>query len=152
MSVVTDIISAIRNLRHESNVNPAAKIHAILAAKKWAKLLEEKRETIMRLAKIEKLEIAGAAPKIHPAITHYTSDGVEIILPLKDLIDVKTELKRITEEKNNLKAYIASMEAKLGNKNFVKKAPQEIVKGEREKLALAKEKYANIEKRIRALE
>ncbi len=144
MSVVVEAITSIRNLRQEAGIDAGKKIHAVLASKKWLDLLEEKREPIMRLARIEKLDIVAVSPKIKPALSSYTTQGVEIILPLGDLVDVDGERKRLTEEKENLEQYLKSLESKLGNDNFVKRAPKEIVAAEQEKLASSKEKLAKI--------
>lgn len=151
MNVVIETISAIRNLRHESNINPALKIHAVLSSKKWKKLLEEKREPIMRLGRLSNLDITVATPHLNPALTEYTDTGIEIILPLKDLIDIKAEIKRLNEEKENLKKYISSLETKLNNANFTARAPTEIVEAERGKMAVAAEKLRKIEKRTLAM-
>lgn len=148
MSVVVEVISAIRNLRQESGIEPAKKLHAILANKKFTKLLEEKREVIMRLARISKLEILETAPSIHPALTHYTKQGVEILLPLAELIDVKAEIARLTKEKNTVGTYIKSLESKLNNKNFVSRAPKEIVDAEKEKLTASKDKLMNLTQKL----
>ncbi|MEK9132103.1 MAG: valine--tRNA ligase [Patescibacteria group bacterium] len=148
MSVMVDAVTAIRNLRQESKIEPAKKIRAILASAKWKELLEEKREPIMRLARLSELEILEKSQKIHPSLTHYTNDGVEIILPLADLIDVKAETARLTEEKKDLEKYITSMEAKLENPNFAARAPREIVATEKDKLRIAKEKLEKINSQL----
>lgn len=151
MSVIIDTVTAIRNLRHESNINPAQKIRAILSAKKWKKLLEEKREPICRLAGLGKLEILEKAPVIHPALTHFTAAGVEILLPLEGLVDIQKERGRLNEEKENLENYLRSLESKLGNSNFRERAPAQIVKAEEEKLKSAKFKLEKILDKLNAL-
>ncbi|MBI2638623.1 class I tRNA ligase family protein [Candidatus Peregrinibacteria bacterium] len=152
MSVVINTVTAIRNLRHESKIEPAKKIHAIFVSKKWQKLLEEKREPIMRLAKLGELEILSQAPHVHPALTHYTDDGVEIFIPLAGLIDIDAEQKRLTNEKEQLEQYAASLQTKLANEHFTSRAPKEIVETERVKLKTAKGKLSAITLQIKNLE
>ncbi len=152
MSVVVDSVTAIRNMRHESHIEPTKKISVILVSNKWKTLLEEKREPIMRLARLEKLEILASAPKIGPALTHYTNDRVEIFLPLEGIIDVQAERKRLADEKEQLQQYSASLEAKLSNEHFITRAPKAIVETERVKLAAAKEKLEKITQQLKSLE
>lgn len=151
MSVVLEVISAIRNVRHESNINPAEKIHAVIISKKWRHLLEEKREPIMRLSHLAKLEIEEAAPKIHPALSQVTKQGVEILIPVAGVLDSEAERKRLNEEKINLEKYIKSVSAKCKNPQFVKKAPREIVQTEKEKLKTAEEKLQKVTAQIEKL-
>lgn len=152
MSVIINVVTAIRNLRHESKIEPAKKIRAILVSKKWQKLLEEKREPIMRIAKLGELEILSKAPHVHPALTNYTNDGVEIFVPLAGLIDIDAEQKRLANEKEQLEQYAASLQAKLANKHFTSRAPKEIVETERVKLSTAKEKLSAIARQLINLE
>jgi valyl-tRNA synthetase len=151
MAVIIEAITAIRNLRHEKKIDPTKKIHAVFVTKKWKKILEEKREPIMRLARLEKLEIFDGAQKIHPALQGYTKSGVEIILPVKELMDLDAERNRLTEELENLQQYRGSLEAKLGNENFLKRAPLEIVEAERTKLKVTEEKIGKIEGQLKRL-
>lgn len=144
MSVVLEVISAIRNVRHESGMSPSEKIHAVVITKKWCHLLEEKREPIMRLAKLANLDIKEDAPKIHPALSQVTKQGIEILIPVKGVLDSEAERKRLDEEKINLEKYIKSVSAKCKNPQFVKKAPREIVEAEKEKLKAAEEKLHKV--------
>lgn len=64
-----------------------------------------------------------------------TVAGVEIFADLADLIDVEAEIARTEREIERLQQVLASKEKKLANKNFVARAPEEIVSRERESLA-----------------
>ena len=63
--------------------------------------------------------------------------GSAVFLPLADLIDLGDEEKRIGKEIAQLGKYVASTQKKLGNANFVSRAPEEVVAAEREKVATA---------------
>lgn len=151
ISVVLEVISSIRNVRHESGINPKEKIRAVIISKKWKKLLEEKREPIMRLAKLASLTISEEAAKIHPALSQVTKSGVEILIPADKLLDIASERKRLEEEKTNLDRYLNSLSTKLKNKQFASKAPQEIVAAEKEKFKSAQEKLEKISRQLQTL-
>lgn len=144
INVLIEVITAIRNLRQESGINVAQKIHAVVASEKWKALLEEKKEPLIRMARLEKLEIVDKAPKIHPALTTFTANKVEIILPAAELVDLNKEKGRLNKEKANLENYIKGLSAKLNNENFAKNAPANIVDEERKKLVDAKEKLEKV--------
>lgn len=78
-------------------------------------------------------------------------NGVEIYLPLKGLIDVEKETARLNKELEKLEKEIKRLAGKLGNEGFLKKAPEQVVAGEKEKLAGYEEKKKSVESRIQEL-
>ncbi len=60
-------------------------------------------------------------------------DKCEILIPLKDLIDLDKEIERLEKEKEKLEGELKRVRGKLSNKGFVEKAPREIVEKERDK-------------------
>ena len=75
-------------------------------------------------------------------------NGVEIYLPLKGLIDVEKETARLTKERDKLAKEISRLAGKLQNEGFLKKAPEQVIAAEREKLAGYEEKQKAVEERI----
>jgi valyl-tRNA synthetase len=67
------------------------------------------------------------------------SDGSLVTVPLGDLIDLAKECARLQSEAERLAGAIRGQEAKLGNAQFVAKAPEAVVAREREKLAAWRE-------------
>ena len=63
------------------------------------------------------------------------SDGARIFIPLNELIDAEQEKKRLEAEIAKVEKEIGFLDKKLGNKNFVERAPENVVNAEREKLA-----------------
>jgi valyl-tRNA synthetase len=70
-------------------------------------------------------------------------------LPLKGVIDLAAEKTRLDKEIAKADADIKRVDAKLGNKNFVANAPEEIVEEEKEKREAAVARKA---KNLEALE
>ena len=62
-------------------------------------------------------------------------DGTSVFVPLGDAIDVGRECTRLGAETERLTALLASQQKKLGNEQFVARAPADVVAREREKLA-----------------
>lgn len=157
MQIVIDAVSAIRKMRHENEVEPGRKIHAIIfGAIRQIKLIKAKLDAVKRLAGLETLELvveraALTASKVPESISEYLSSGIEIYLPLRDLIDVEKEKIRLRRALEEVKAYISRIEKQLKTPAFRKKAPAELIQAEEEKLALQNEKLAKLGKKLNML-
>ena len=133
MEQIQEIITKIRSVRAELKVEGGKKIHAIIYAGKSVKKFEEKREAIMRLARLEELEIKEKGGKIEGAKAFFVKD-VEIYLPLKEMLDTKKEATRLKMEIENKEKFIKSLEGKLNNKGYTQNAPKEVVEKDTERL------------------
>jgi valyl-tRNA synthetase len=69
----------------------------------------------------------------------------EFYIPLEGKLDVKAELKKIKEELDYLRGFLASVMKKLDNERFVTNAPAAVID-------LEKKKKSDAEMKIRALE
>ena len=59
--------------------------------------------------------------------------GVEVYVPLKGLIDLEVEKRRLEKEIGGLEKALLGLEKKLSNKGFLEKAPAEVVENERQR-------------------
>ena len=79
------------------------------------------------------------------------SDGSAVSVPLGDLVDRDRECARLGVEATRLAGAIRSQESKLGNDQFVAKAPPAIVDRERAKLAAWREQAGVLAEKRRRL-
>ena len=77
--------------------------------------------------------------------------GAIIALPLIGVIDLAAERARLAKEMQKAEADIARVDAKLGNANFVARAPEEVVEEEKEKRAEAVGRKAKIAEALERL-
>lgn len=126
MSLVHDIITRLRTLRAQYNIEPAKKIDAIIYAGRHAKVVLEKAEPIKRLARIEKLEIKEKGPKLKNALTAFLHE-VEIYVPFKELFNVQEEIEHLKKGLETKLREWQALKTQLKNKNFIERAPSEIV-------------------------
>ena len=68
--------------------------------------------------------------KIVSAITA----AAEIFIPLGDLVDLQKEHLRLQKEFDNLSGEIAKSQGKLKNEGFLNKAPEGLIRQEKQKL------------------
>ncbi len=128
------IIGAVRALRAEYAVGPGQTVSVTVsdASPVAARALAAETDTVRRLAKIETLTV-GAAPD-EPGGTMVLDDRTIVFVPLGDLVDLKKECARLGAEADKLDTLVAAQDAKLGNEQFVTRAPAAIIEKEREKL------------------
>jgi valyl-tRNA synthetase len=150
MELIHEVISAIRSVREGYKVKGSKKIQATIYAGTKEKALNAKKEPLMRLAGLEKVEIKAKGSKIKGAATAFLK-GVEIYLPLEDLVDADKEKERIQGEIEYKQGFINQVNKKLKNKKFVDNAPVQIVEKEREKLEEAETTIKKLQKQLKEL-
>jgi valyl-tRNA synthetase len=149
--LVRQTVTAIRNIRAEQNISPNRKISAIareLTAESQG-LLEKAAPYITRLGGLEELQFNGDRP--HLASTAVVAD-FELVVPLEGLIDIDKEIERLTKEQKQLQGLITGQEKKLGNENFVARAPEAVVAAERTKLAEYQEALVMVTRNLQVFE
>ena len=145
--IVINVITAIRKLRTDNEVEPQKKVHVSLVTKEHTNLLESQKEHIMNLGRVEECQIVPAVAKQKNTASQFL-DGIEVHLSLEGLVDIEKEQKNLKSENERLEKVVHSIEAKLGNNDFVAKAPEAVITVEREKLESAREKIRKIEERL----
>src|SRR5712672_2294 len=127
---VIDVISAIRSVRAEMNVNvPLPLVLAGVSDQVWSRS-QRWSEFLKRMARISEIT---KAPAYKPGTVQIVVRGETIGLALAGLIDISAERARLEKELAKAATDIARVDAKLGNANFVARAPEEVVEEEKEK-------------------
>jgi len=98
-------------------------------------------EFLKRLARISDISAAENVPQ---GSVQLVIRGEVIALPLKGVIDFAAERTRLEKEISKVDADIKRVDAKLSNADFVKRAPEEIIDGEREKREEAEDRRKKI--------
>ncbi len=153
LQIVVDAICAIRTLRQENAIDIVKKIPLTLVSS-HSKILEEKRDAIERLGRISELTIANKMSEeieaMKPTLRTFCA-GVEVILPVSDLIDVSSQRAKNIEEIANVEKYIATLSGKLSNKNYVERAPADIISQDKDRLEEAKTRIEKLKSQSRYL-
>ncbi len=145
---VMDIIKGIRNIRAEMNVAPSKRIHVTVKTKN-EELIRSGEGYLAKLAGVEKVNYDASYVPGKKESTVVTA-AAELYIPLGDLIDYDKEIERLEKEKASLEKEIAKSKGMLGNPGFVSRAPEQVVKAERDRLAVNEEKLAKIIANIKA--
>jgi len=146
LRMLQDVIVAIRTMRSEMNVPPSklAQVYITGAQDGQAKLLQSYRSYIANLANLEEIAIESSMDQPESSATAVVGD-MEIYMPLADLIDLDKERARLEKEIEDTQGRLRKAESKLENKNFVTKAPDDVVEREREKRAKYRKELQKLE-------
>ncbi|MFZ5791811.1 MAG: valine--tRNA ligase [Pseudomonadota bacterium] len=145
------LISEIRGVRAEMNLPPAARpaMKVQGAGPTTQARLAAYGDLIKRLARVERIDaIDGTPPK---GAVQIVLDEATFVLPVADLIDVGKEKTRLTKELGKAEGEIAKLEKKLGNADFVAKAPAEVIEEQRERLAEAQQAQRQLKHALQRL-
>jgi valyl-tRNA synthetase len=134
MNALMELIGAVRTLRSEYNVPPAAQIRIRLSSVSEAldAALRGEARALRRLARVEAVDTDGAVPGELGAHAVLRS-GADLFLPLAGIIDVAQERQRLSREHDRIEAQLRGTEARLDSEQFTARAPAEIVAREQEK-------------------
>ena len=145
---VVELISELRSLRSEMGVAQALPLPLLLvqASDATRAAVATWGDTILRMARVSEfafvdVQPAGAAPIV--------IGDVVAALPLAGIVDISAETARLEKEIAKERAEIAKVDAKLGNSDFLARAPEEVVEENRERREAS---LARIEKMEAALD
>jgi valyl-tRNA synthetase len=133
---VKTFISGVRRIRSEMDIPPGKPLSLLLqnASDNDRLLYDSNQSFIETLAKIEHSEWLAESEKTPESATALVGE-MKILIPLAGLIDKDAELARLEKEIGKLQSNVDKTTAKLVNKNFIDKAPADVVAKERERLA-----------------
>jgi valyl-tRNA synthetase len=97
-------------------------------------VIERNQDYFSSLAKVESIHLYNTELEESATATAVVN-GIELLIPLAELIDIDKEKARLDKEIKRLQGLEKGISAKLKNENFVKRAPELVVKSEKEKLS-----------------
>ena len=153
-SFLRELVTGIRTLRAECAVTPEKRLRCTVraggadAAGKAA-FLAENAELVQLLAGLEELRIDGGAEEAREGEIVLAGTDFRARVSLSEAVDMKALAQKFRRGLERDKSYIAGLEAKLANEEYLRNAPPELVEGERRKLAEARERTGTIEAYLR---
>ena len=151
MDWVIRLISEIRSVRSEMNVNAGARIPCVIVgagqdARRRAAAWENE---IMRLARLSSMVFEDVVPASSAQIA---LDEATVALPLEGMIDFVAERARLNKELEKIAKDMAVIDGRLNNANFVAKAPPEALEESRELKVQLDAKKAKVGEALKRLE
>lgn len=132
---IKDIILSVRNIRGEMNISPAKAIPLFLnnGSESDKVKLQQHENYLKSLAKLESITWLNAGDDIPQSATQLVGT-MEVLVPMKGLINKEEEIDRLQKKISKLEVDIQKISGKLSNAKFVDNAPQDVVAKEKEKM------------------
>jgi valyl-tRNA synthetase len=139
MDTLIELVRAVRNIRAEMRIAPKVELELWVADGHAADILRSSDSNVAmlrRLARLGPVAFGGATPA-GSALALVA--GSEIAVPIAAHVDLVAETTRLRREIDRAAQDIARASGKLSNESFVARAKEEVVEGERAKLAAAEQ-------------
>ena len=123
---IINIISSIRSIRSELNIASKTNLSLEVMEKDHKKLskIQDIKLLLNRLVRVDDLiKVSNFSDRA----ASFSVSEIDFALVIDDSIDLSMELLRIEKEEEKIFQDINSLKKKLDNKNFVEKAPKEVV-------------------------
>jgi valyl-tRNA synthetase len=128
--IIQNIILAVREIRTNAKIKPSAKLSLFLEIEKDDNLIGiiKNHEGLIKKLRtgIEHLEIVEpgkslekSARRVFPCVT--------VNIPLEGMFDIEKERDRVEKEIEDIKRYLARIDADLNNKGYLDNAPQDAI-------------------------
>ncbi|PIE53971.1 MAG: valine--tRNA ligase [Dethiosulfovibrio peptidovorans] len=147
MDILRELIRTVRNLRAEAGLPPQKSVQSIVVRTDRpdaAALIRDNSDLISLLTKVESISIHPTSEGAPKALSTVLDFGI-VSLPVGDLLDVDSEIQRLTQERDQVRRDLEKSRGKLSNPNFVERAPADVVEKERQRID-------DFERRIRRIE
>jgi valyl-tRNA synthetase len=142
---IREIISGIRNIRGELNINPSKNLNLYFFTDdlNLKNLIENNSRYFKKLANLA--EIKFKSGDLRERVVKDFVKGVEIYIDIEGVIDIETEINRLNKEINKVKKELDGLNKKLSNENFLAKAPKHVIEKNQTKKAELEEKLNKAE-------
>ena len=123
---IINIISSIRSIRSELNIASKTNLSLEVMEKDYKKLskIQDIKLLLNRLVRVDDLiKVSNFSDRA----ASFSLSEIDFALVIDDSIDLSMELLRIEKEEEKIFQDINLLKKKLDNKNFVEKAPKEVV-------------------------
>ena len=151
IAVLRTAISCIRNIRADMNVPPGSEVRVMVKSHgEPASALARSEAYVRALAKVGTFSVGADVAK-PPRSASAVAEGMEIYIPLEGLVDLEVERQRLEKKRAELEKGLAAVNAKLGNQDFVARAPADVVTSETERREQLATGLAAVERNLASL-
>jgi valyl-tRNA synthetase len=151
-TLLQDVVRAIRNYRAEKKVKPSQKLPAHIAGGEKFEMLKAEEKSIVALANLDPdlLILAETLEEKPEEAASLVVAGVEIYLPLSEIIDRGEEKQRLQADLEKAQSQVERLE-KLLSGPFGDRAPAKVVEKEQAKLETFRDTVQKLEQQLKRL-
>ncbi len=142
-AMACEAVAGVRNIRQQKNISPKETLELMMKGAFPASVIS----VIVKLANVSVAKAEGDMS----AAQRFMVGIVEMFVPMKGLVNVDEEVKKLEADLAYYRNFLASVRKKLSNERFVANAPEAVVAVERKKEADSLSKIESIEASLNAL-
>jgi valyl-tRNA synthetase len=146
-------ILGVRQIRGEMDISPGKPLPVILenASESDQRRAAEHVSLLERVGRVESVTLLadGEEP---PAAATALLDETRLLVPMKGMIDVDAERKRLGRQMDKVQADLSRARGKLDNPNFVNNAPADVVTQEKQRAAEFERQAAQLSEQLEKLD
>jgi len=145
-------ILGVRQIRGEMDIPPGKPLPVILenASEADQRRAAEHASLLERVGRVESVTLLAAGEQ-PPAAATALLDDTRLLVPMKGMIDVDAERKRLGKQMDKVQADLSRARAKLDNPNFVNNAPADVVTQEKQRAADFERQVAQLSEQLEKL-
>lgn len=149
-ALIQELIVKIRNIRSTYNVATNENVNITLINFDKNKGIKENEGIIKKLGNVAKIKIIEK-DELQKQSASDVVDDLKLYVHLENVIDIEKEKNRIEQDLQKTIDYQKGLEKRLSSEQFVNKAPENVVKQERENLKKAQDKIVKLEEHLKNL-
>ena len=143
--VMKQIVAGIRAIRNQKNIAPKEPMTLQIVGQDPVPSLDG---IISKMANLSEITITD---KKEEGSSEFMVGTTAFAVPLGNLIDVEAEIKKAEAQLQHLQGFLAGIEKKLANENFISHAPEQVIALERKKKADSESKIATLKETLSKL-
>ena len=152
MGVIIDFSKAVRNIRSENLIPPSKKLNVYFNVldSKIGEVVKEYREYIGVLAGVSQVTISKETPK--GACFSQPMMYGDVHVSMEGIVDKEKEISRLKKQLEKLNKTMQFLNKKLSNREFLSKAPENLVESKRKEYNDAILLYQKLQEQIERVE
>ena len=134
MEMIMGVITGVRNVRGEMNIQPSATLDVIVQSPDDATrtAIESQNAMITDLARLKSFTVTPPGERPKYAATAVLENAA-VFVSLEGILDIEKEVIRLEKEMTKIDKELTGISKKLNNEDFLAKAPEDVVEKVREK-------------------
>ena len=152
MNWLQQFVLGVRQIRSGYDIKPGKPLAVLLnnGSVSDKERLTKNAAMLNKLARLESITWLESTDEVPESATALIGE-MQILIPMAGLIDVAAERDRLNKEIEYNQGFVVKLESKLGNENFVSRAPEKVVAIERKKLADTQSKLKSLTEQLEKL-
>ncbi|MEZ4742588.1 MAG: valine--tRNA ligase [Bdellovibrionota bacterium] len=148
---VMEFITGIRSVRNQAGVPLKDRVEVYVeCGDGFASLLQTSDRWVKKLAGVSTLSAGSQVPRPQRCLV-FVGKGYQAFVPVGQYLDFAKERVRLENEIKRVEKIVIGLTSKISNKNFVERAPTEVVKQTKEQLANMQAQLENLQRSLEAL-